>query len=192
MPDIPIEQSTFERLQRHARPLVDTTDMVVNRALDALENHAEGVASPGENSSTSEHHVDPLNLPNLTHTKVLDASLDGQRVTKANWNLLLEKLLIRAMKQLTDFDELRRLCPVNMVQGCKEDEGYRHIAEINVSVQGMSANDACGALVIATQSLRLELQVDFMWRAREGAAYPGEKARLHIPATRSGSRAKAA
>jgi|GEM_PF-1067453 len=192
MPDISIEQSTFERLQRHARPLVDTTDTVVNRALDALENHGKGVASLGENSSTSEHLVDPLNLPNLTHTKVLDASLDGQRVTKANWNLLLDKLLIRAMKQLRDLDELHRLFRVNMVQGCKEDEGYRHIAEINVWVQRLSANNACGALVIAAQRLRLELQVDFMWRDREGAACPGEKARLHIPATHSGSRAKTA
>lgn len=191
MPDIPIEQSTFERLQRHAKPLVDTTDTVVNRALDALENH-EGLASPEEDSSTAERKIDPRKLPNLTHTKVLDASLDGNRVAKPNWNSLLEKVLVHAMKQLADFDELRKLCPVNMVQGCKEDEGYRHLAEIDVSVQGMSANDACGALVIAAQSLRLELEIVFLWRTREGAAYPGERARLSVPVTTFGRGAKAA
>ena len=37
MPEIMIEQSTFERLQRHATPLVDNTDTIINRALDALE-----------------------------------------------------------------------------------------------------------------------------------------------------------
>ena len=191
MPDIAIEQSTFERLQRHAKPLVDTTDTVVNRALDALE-YREGLASPEEDSSTAERQIDSRKLPNLRHTKVLDASLDGKRVTKPNWNLLLERVLIRAMKQLTDFDELRKLCPVNIVQGCKEDEGYRHLAEINVSVQGMSANDACGALVIAAQSLGIELEIVFMWRTREGAAYPGERARLNVPRRPSGGSARAA
>ena len=191
MPDIAIEQSTLERLQRHARPLVDTTDMVVNRALDALENR-EDFSSPGDASSTAERNIDPMKLPNLTHTKVLDASLDGIRVAKPNWNSLLERVLVRAMKQLADFDELRKLCPVNIVQGCKEDEGYRHITEINVSAQGMSANDACGALVIAVLSLRLELEVVFLWRTREGAAYPGERARLNVPITTSGRGARAA
>lgn len=191
MPDIAIEQSTFERLQRHARPLVDTTDMVVNRALDALENR-EDFSSPGDASSTAERNIDPMKLPNLTHTKVLDASLDGIRVAKPNWNSLLERVLVRAMRQLEDFDELRKLCPVNIVQGCKEDEGYRHITEINVSAQGMSANDACGALVIAVLSLRLELEVVFLWRTREGAAYPGERARLNVPITTSGPGARAA
>ena len=184
MPDILIEQSTFERLQRHARPLVDTTDMVVNRALDALENH-QGLASPREDSSTAERKIDPRKLPNLTHTKILDASLGGDRVAKPNWKSLLDRVVVRAMKQVADFDEVRKLCPVNMVQGCKEDEGYSHLAEINVSVQGMSANDACRALVIAAQSLGLELEIVFLWRNKEGATYPGERARLHVPVTSS-------
>ena len=60
------------------------------------------------------------------------------------------------------------------------DEGYRYLAEIDASVQGLSANDACGALVIATQSLRVELQITFVWRPKKGAAYPGEKAQLIV------------
>ena len=191
MPDIAIEQSTFERLQRHARPLLDTTDAVVNRALDALE-HREGHSVPEDSPSVAECQIDAWNLPNLKHTKVLDASLDGNRVVKPNWNRILERILIRAMKQFSDFDELRRLCPVNMVRGRKEDEGYRYLAEIDVSVQGMSANDACGALVVAAQSLRVELGITFMWRPREGAAHPGKKARLNVPSTPSGSWTEAA
>ena len=191
MPDIAIEQSTFERLQRHARPLLDTTDAVVNRALDALE-HREGHSVPEDSPSVAECQIDAGNLPNLKHTKVLDASLEGKRVVKPNWNRILERILIRAMKQFSDFDELRRLCPVNMVRGRKEDEGYRYLAEIDVSVQGMSANDACGALVVAAQSLRVELAIAFMWRPREGAAHPGKKARLNIPSAPSGSWTEAA
>ena len=180
MPDITIDQSTFERLQHHARPLVDTTDTVLNRALDALDL-GEGHAVLEEDSAVAERLIDPRKLPNLTHTKVLDALLAGRRVVKPNWNLLLDKILIREMKQLANFDELRKICPANMVPGSKEDEGYRHLAEAGISVQGVSANDACAALLAVVQSRRIGLEITFMWRSKEGAAYPGEKARLCLP-----------
>ena len=179
MPEIAIERSTFERLQRHAKPFVDTPDTVVNRALDALERRKDS-ASTKDSTFSGERRIDPQNLPNLRHTKILHASLDGSGVTKPNWNMLLERVLIRAMIRLADHDELRELCPVNMVQGRKEDEGYRYLEEIDVSIQGMSANDACRALVVAAQSLAIQVEIVVMWRAKEGAAFPGEKARLHI------------
>lgn len=187
MPEIAIEQSTFERLQRNANPLVDTVDMVVNRALDALEHRKGPPPLP-----TAVRQIDERRLPNLTHTKILDASLDGKQIVKPTWNLVVERLLIRAMKQLADFDQLRKLCSVNMVLGRKEDEGYRYLAEIDVSFQGLSANDACGALVVAARNLRIELEIVFIWRDREGAAHPGERARLNVSGTSSRSGAAAA
>ena len=36
MPNIAIEQATFERLQHHAKPFVDTPDTIIMRALNAL------------------------------------------------------------------------------------------------------------------------------------------------------------
>ena len=84
MPEITVEQSTFERLQRHAEPLVDSADKVVNRALDALEQTGSRVVADS-GTSNSERRIDPNDLPNLTHTKVLDASLDGDILAKPNW-----------------------------------------------------------------------------------------------------------
>ena len=180
MPDIAIEQSTFERLQRHAMPLVDTTDMVLNRALDALESQ-EGKADRKADPPLVKRRIDPRALPDLTHTKILDASLAGERVAQPKWNILIGRILVSAMKQLANFDEVRKLCPANIVQGNKSDEGYRHLSEIDVSVQGMSSNDACRALVAVAQSLGIGLEITLMWRPRDGAAYPGEKARLCVP-----------
>ena len=180
MPEITVEQSTFERLQRHAEPLVDSADKVVNRALDALEQTGSRVVADS-GTSNSERRIDPNDLPNLTHTKVLDASLDGDILAKPNWNQILENILIRTMKRLADFGSLRKHCPVNMVQGLKENEGYRYLSEIDISVQGQPANEACRALVNAAQSLGFELEVTFEWRSKEGAAYPGERARLSLP-----------
>lgn len=179
MPDIVIEQSTFERLQRHAKPLVDTSDTVVNRALDALE-HREGSPACGEGAGIAERSIDPRRLPNLTHTKVLDASLDGESIANPNWNKLLDRALVLAKERLGTRGKLMKLCPARIVRGRKEDEGYRYLAEIDVSVQGLPATGACEALVAAVQGSGIALEVGFRWRPRKEAAYPGEWARLRV------------
>ena len=178
---IEIEQTTFKRLQRHAQPFVDTPDMVLNRVLDAVE-HLERPNGPTVSPlETPVRPVDLQALPDLKHTKVLQASLAGKGVVKPNWNLLLERVLILAMKQLGSLDRLTRICPANMVQGCKTDEGYRHLSEVDISFQGTSSNDACKALVAVTQSLRIGLEITFMWYPKEKASFPGERGLLTVP-----------
>ena len=87
MPEIRIEQTTFERLQCHAQPLIDTVDAVVNRALDALETGMPKRAD--QDPLRFQHEFGPDSLPDLTHTKVLSAMLDGGEVARPNWNRLL-------------------------------------------------------------------------------------------------------
>lgn len=180
MPQITIDNKTYERLQRHAKPFVDTPDTVINLALDALDQ-LSGLPTASNGAATeSERRIDPRLLPSLTHTKVLDASIDGELIPKANWNLLLDEALRRAMKRLGSFEDLRKLCPVNMVKGRKEDEGYSYLPDIDVSVQGQDANAACRTVVTAAQGLGIALDIGFMWRPKEGAAHPGERARIRI------------
>ena len=188
MPDITIEETTFERLQRHAQPLVDTVDAVVNRALDALEMGAWR-QSNGLNPLV-EHEIDPDRLLDVTHTKVLSARLAATDIERPNWNRLLHRVLVLSMGRVANLNELRRLCPANMVCGSKTDEGYTHLPEIDISVQGLSANEACAALTVTVRALGIGLDVAFMWRAKEGAAHPGEQGRLQIPSGSVGLRVR--
>ena len=179
--EIQIAEPTFERLQSHAQPLIDTPDSVINRALDALERISTTPTSPAlPEPATSERTVDSLALPDLKHTKVLDAAIDGAAIARPNWNGLLDRLIVLAMKRLNDFQQLQRICPVNMVEGRKEDEGYSFLAEAGISVQGQAANTACRSLVAIARSLHVSIEITFLWRAKEGAAHPGERARLVI------------
>lgn len=180
MPEIPIQDSTFARLQRHAKPFVDTPDSVINRALDVLEAAGAPAGGGDGQAPEAERRIDPRDLPSLTHTKVLSATVDGKAIVKANWNLLVEEMLRRAMNRLGNIDKVRNLVPVNMVKGRKDDEGYSHLADIDISVQGQDANAACRAIMVAAQGLGIGLDLVFMWRHKEGAAYPGERARLVI------------
>lgn len=180
MPDISLSDSAFQRLQRHAKPFVDTPEAVILRALDALEQRT-GQSVPEESADgLSEREIDARALPRLTHTKLLEAAIDGERLTKPNWNSLLDEMLRRAMKRVGSFEELHGICPVNMVKGRKEDEGYGYLSEIDISVQGQDSNGACRAVVTAAQALGMSLDIGFMWRLKESAAHPGERGRIRV------------
>lgn len=178
MPEISISQSTFERLQRHAKPLVDTVDSVIIRALDALD----GPRPIAANGGTYERKVDAGT--DMTHTRVLDASIEGRALAKPNWNKVLDEVVRRAMHTYRDFDKVRLLCPVNMVQGQKEDEGYGYLADIDISIQGQDANAACHAISRLAQALGLSVDIGFVWRQKMGAAFPGIRGRLKIESSK--------
>ena len=180
MPDISLQNSTFERLQSHAKPLVDTIDSVINRALDALEIYTPPAAVSQSITNVEERRIDPRQLPKLTHTKILGAAIAGNQVTRPNWNLLLDEILRLATKRVGTFDLVQKLFPVNMVSGRKEDEGYSYLNDVNISVQGQDSNGACRAIVTVAQALGIELEISLMWRHKEGAAFPGERARIQI------------
>jgi len=191
MPQITIQDQTFERLQRYAKPFVDTPDTVISQALDALDQLAGTVLNTNSNAG-AERRIDPRALPNLTHTKVIEASIDGEVIGKANWNSLLDEMLRRAMKRVGTFEKLRRLCPVNMTKGRKEDEGYSYLSDIDISVQGQDANAACRTVVTTAQGLGLALDIGFMWRPKEAAAFPGERARIKVEGSGRAGNVKAA
>ena len=175
--EITIQEATFARLQRHARPLVDEADAVINRALDALEQSE--LDPPPDNRIATEHSIDLRNLPNLKHTKILDASINGERIPRANWNALLRQMIRLGMERFDhDYLEFLQICPVRMVKGKKEDEGFRYLSGLNVSVPGQDSNDACRAITTLAQLLSLDIEIVFVWRQKEDAVHPGEKARL--------------
>ena len=180
MPELVVLQSTFERLQRHARPLVDTVDSVINRALDALEQQ-DGQEVSDVKPVDVKRQIDPQSLPSMTHTRILDATVAGETVVHPSWNMLFKRVLIRAMDQVANFDELRRLCPVNLIEGREEGAGYQYLSELDVSYFNLPADKACGALVAVARSLDIGIEVTFKWLPKKGAERPGERAHLSMP-----------
>ena len=176
MRQIFIEVTTYDRLEGHVKTFGDTEDVIINRALDALDQREGNLAPTNRHGMDSERRIDPQQLPDLTHTKVLDATISGTVVARPNWNLLLKKIVELTKKRVRTFDELNRLCPtINLVNGQKEDEGYDYLPDINVSVQGQSATPACLMIVTTAQNLGIALDIGFIWRPKEGAEYPGER-----------------
>jgi hypothetical protein len=173
-PSIDISASTFERVQKHAIPLVDSFDTVLNRLLDIVE--AANTAANENRDEAGPRKFDAARPPNLTHTKVVSAKFGGANLQPANWNRLLDAAVTFAAANNADFSKLRRHVSVNVVTGKKEDEGYHYLSSANVSVQGQDANAAWRYAVLVAQLFACDVEVSFIWRSKEGAEYPGQTA----------------
>jgi hypothetical protein len=92
MPQIAIADTTLARLQKHAVPLLDTFDTVINRVFDAYETHNGDGSHTAVNPTLTARAFAASSPPDLTHTKVLSAKLEGSPLGKgANWNGLLKQ-----------------------------------------------------------------------------------------------------
>ncbi len=181
-PTVELSPETFARLQRQAVPLVDNIETVVNRVLDFYE---ERTKAPGEDSSQPTDEIrefNPASPPDLKHTRVLAASLCGRELSRAesNWNAMLNMAIREANARLNSPDEVRRLVIVNCVAARKEDEGYRFLSDVGLSVQGQDANAAWKATHHILKQLGCAADVQFGWRVKDDAAFPGKAGRLLV------------
>lgn len=182
MPHITIADATLARLQKHAVPLLDTFDTVINRVFDAYEaqNGNATVATPPEPLVTA-RTFDASSPPDLTYTKVLSAKLDGSPLAKGvNWNGLLKQGVRLAARRAKSADELRQFVIVNFAPGKREGDGYEYLADADLSVQGQDANNAWRGVFHLAQHLGISVEVVFLWRHKPKAAFPGETGRLSV------------
>jgi len=175
-PTVDLSPATFTRLQAHAVPLVDTIESVISRLLDAYETKGGVPAGASEGGGRSDvRQFNPLTPPDLTHTKVLSVEFDGKPFDRgeANWNGLLRAAVRKAKAAAKSAAELKRLVPANIVEGSKADEGYRFLSDIGLSVQQLESNSAWRAACLVAEQLGCPLKVTFIWRDKDGAAFPG-------------------
>ena len=175
-PSIDLSPNTFGRLQAHAVPLVDTLESLINRLIDSYEkNGKDQAAPPGIVDGKVVRSFNPGAPPDLTHTKILGAVLDNQPLGRGqdNWNGLLNEAVRLAKARAKSPAELKSLVTVNFVEGQKTGEGYRHMPDLGISLQGQDANGAWRAACHIAQQLKCQLSVTFAWREKDGAAFPG-------------------
>ena len=178
---VSLSDQTVTRLKRLAEPLEDTFDSVITRLLDNFEAQEEPrPATVAIELNNSGRQFDPLNPPSLTHTKLMVASVAGTPLPNPNWNGLLDALLRHGFSTFGDYDALDAISPLNLIKGRKTDEGFHFLSDVGFSVQGQDANDAWRHAVFLAQILGCDVQAQFMWRLKEGAAFPGEIGRLEF------------
>jgi hypothetical protein len=172
-PVIRISDTTFQRLQKYAAPFVDTPETVIRRLLESYE------AGGHQNESAATHTsidvdgpFDPDNHPDLHHTRVISAEFDGRAA--GGWNDLTRVAHERAMETFGSFEGL---CPAtlsNILNGHHARDGYHYVAKPDISIQYTDANMAWRNSLHLARALGCPLEVQFEWRNKAGAAFPGK------------------
>jgi hypothetical protein len=68
-----------------------------------------------------------------------------------------------------------------MVNGLKTDQGYRYLADLGLSVQGLDSQDAWRCIAHVARALNIKVEIYFFWRDNPGAYLPGQSATLSVP-----------
>lgn len=180
-PSIELSSATFARLQDHAVPLVDNIESVINRLVDFYEAKAGG-AAPVDGSSGVNRSFAVAAPPDLTHTKILSVKLNGKPLghDQAKWNSLLFTIVREAKARTSSDTDFHRLGISNIIEKEKNDEGYRYLPDLGISVQQRDANATWRTVSMVAQKLGLALEVVFVWRDRDGAAFPGVTGQFSI------------
>jgi len=178
---ITLSDDTFTKLQSLARPFVDTPESVISTLADTEVERRNG-SSNGTGVRKDDRRdvlrLDPDAHENLTHARLLSASIDGRPLHRPKWNGLMDHLHVMALKRLGSFDALRRATAANLREGKYEESGYRYLPEAGFSIQGVDANLAWDHSLRVARALETPIEVRFEWRHKEGAARPGEEALL--------------
>lgn len=177
---------TLERLHRHARPFEDPNS-TVHRLLDRVENLENSVREPSPAASTSPDPVTsdqgsspvrtfvyPADPVNLAFTKLEDARIDGQELTRPKWNSLMAELCQVAIAQHGVQWMMSRKAP-RVVPGRSTTGGFHHMKDSKASVQYTDATKAWDYTCSLAQELGVCVEVAFNWRDKPEAAYPGER-----------------
>lgn len=180
-PTITLSDETFSKLQKLAKPFVDTPESVILDLADAeLKRRSGSGGGNGRYRGRDDQirHLDPDAHDNLTHTRLLSATVDGHPIHRPKWNGVLDYLHVLARQRFENFELVRRATGANVREGRYEESGYRYIPEADLSIQGVDANDGWDHSLRLARALEIPLEVRFEWREKEGAAHPGETAVL--------------
>jgi len=183
MPVVRISTPTFQRLQALAVPLLDSPSTVIERLLDlhddvkAAGRHLDGsLHDLRETTPATTKRIDPYNPPDLTHTRIVSASLGGH--SARSWNELVHVAHGVAFTQLGSIEKVKSISKSNILQGRFRSNGFHFLKDLGVSIQNVNANDAWHRALHMAEKLGVAIVVEVEWENRKGAVYPGERRRL--------------
>jgi hypothetical protein len=185
MPTVEISDLTNSRLQAIAIPLTDTHDSVISRLLD---HHAATTATipkfvrPGEPIEILADGTmvfDPANPPSLAFTTCTQIVISGDQLAKGDtyWNTMMYQM-IRTVQKQKGFDAKQLFSMIdiaNAEMGKKEDNGYKFLPDVGLSVQGQDSNAAFRQAYSLAVLNGIKFTVFFNWQNNEKAVYPNQR-----------------
>jgi hypothetical protein len=178
MPVVRLNDATFADLKTLATWLStetpsQTIDVIVAqtmRKLD-LERDVDEATDDGEADDVLEFRT----TPGLAFTRVLNATVDGQGLPKANWASLLLSVIAAVKSQGLAVDELVKILDIPASRSKLSTQGYTFHQHLGISIQGQSAQDAWKECERLAAKFQVPVEVQFQWRDNPKAQHPGRQ-----------------
>lgn len=188
-PLIQVSDAVYRKLKEKAKSPQDTPSDVIASLLGIQEDMSppseEKIQEkpkpqssvpeiePEESQFDRTFKIDPEKPEDLYFTKIIQGHFGNQQVT--TWNELIDTAHILAVGKVEIYDALKKLTQSDVVMGSYEENGFRPIPSIGISIQGDSPNLAWkNALHIARQ-LNFPVEILFEWERKFTAARPGSR-----------------
>ena len=181
MPVIRISDATFADLKlistwMETKTPSQTIEKVINETMESLGLERDG--SRGADSALSEAPdaiTEYENVPPVTFTKILGASLNGKSLTKVNWNSFLAEMISTIAGNFMNLNDLVRGLEIPSVVGEHNADGYKFYPDLGISVQGQSAFDALKEAKRLSQKHNIPMEIEFQWHDKPRAYRPGQR-----------------
>lgn len=189
MPTAELSDATNARLQGIAIPLTDTHDSVISRLLDhwdATKSTQPKIVKLGEPIKTLDDgtmEFDPANPPPLNFTTCLQIIVNGQTLGKNDtyWNNMMIAVIRELHKKGLDAAAIKAMLQIaNAEIGRKEDNGYKFLSDVGLSVQGQDSNAAFRQAHLLAMLSGVKFQVWFKWQDNEKAAHANHRGLLEV------------
>jgi hypothetical protein len=171
MPVVRVNDATFFDLKSVATWLgTDTPSLTIDRLvrekMEQLGLERDDAPEEGDMKLRS--------APGLSFTRVLDASVSGETLGKANWSgVLLKVITATKKKNAMDAKTLSQELQIPSKPYEYSSEGYKYQPELGISIQGQSAQDAWKEIHRLAEKHHIAAEVRFQWRENDNAQYPG-------------------
>lgn len=189
MPTAELSDLTNSRLQAIAIPLTDTHDSVIARLLDhwdATKENQPKVIKPGDPTGMKEDGrtmvFDPATPPQLNFTTPMQAIINGKKLAKGEtyWNTMMNTMIREVYAKGHNAQAIHDMLFINACVGKKEDNGYKFLEDVGLSVQGQDSNAAFRQMYQLAALNGITFEVGFRWQDNEKAAYPNREAVLEL------------
>lgn len=177
MPVVRLDDATFVDLKSistwtGSQTPSEAIAQLVQEKMAALDLERDVEPDTGEQEGSGDHMTFDK-APGLSFTKVLSAKVNGDSLQKPNW----AGILLAAIGALTNKgilgQNLGRELQVPTKSAAYEEDGYRYHADLGISVQGQSAQDAWREVSRIANKHLIPIEVTFQWRENEKAQHPG-------------------
>ncbi|MBW1984277.1 MAG: hypothetical protein JRI53_06115 [Deltaproteobacteria bacterium] len=187
-PLIQVSDEVYKKLKERAKSPQDTPSDILASLLgiqvdeDAFQDKSKEKTliessvpevSPEENNYEETLKLDLEAPEDLYFTIIIQGHFGNKKIS--SWNELIDTAHILAVEKVDTYDALKKISNSDIVMGSYNENGFRPIPSIGISIQGDSPNQAWKNAFYIARELNISVEILFEWERKFTAARPGSR-----------------